>query len=89
MRLNKEPKWIRVAGHSERMRTGIGPGWRGYVGLTGEEVVFDSFEIVGEVSPANFRAGYDPERDHLGLLAWFDFYGVAELKRSKLTIRLK
>lgn len=89
MKLNEEPQWIRLAGHSERMRTGSGPGWRCFMDLTGEEITFDKLEVIGQCNPENTRIGYDPNRDHLGLLAWFDYYGLAELKGDKLTIRLK
>ena len=74
------PRWIRVAGHAQRIKGGDPFRWRCYVGREPPEVPLRDVHILGDVTPMNVRFGTEPSGDHLGLVAWIDLFGTLEIR---------
>lgn len=82
------PQWIRIAGNATRIREGDRFAWRCFIGREHPEVPLCDVVLQGSVSATNYKVGVAPERDHLGLVAWFDVYGVARVEDHVLTVDL-
>ena len=74
--------WVKVAGHSQRIRQKDKFHWRCYVESEFIEIPLVNWNISGAATPRNVKAGTDPEGNALGLVAWIDFFGDMTIDSS-------
>ena len=87
--MEKQKKWIRIAGHSPNIKENKPLGWRCYIEGNSKEILLKHWFIVnGNPNKENFIPGFNSEREKHGLLAWIDCFGSYEIKEDCLYISL-
>lgn len=68
--------WIRIAGHSRRIRERDRFQWRYVLEGSDQQFPLAAWEIIGTASLQNFRPGTNPAaQGEEQLLAWIDLFG--------------
>lgn len=79
-----EHVWVRVAGHAQMIRSKTVHHWRCFINGEAPEINLRTWDVTGNVTPANMMAGSNPTGEGNGLVAWIDFYGDAHIDENDI-----
>jgi hypothetical protein len=80
--------WIRLAGSSERIRSGDPRHWRCFIDPGLVEIPLRGYRLSGDASERNFIPETDPGRDERGLVAWLRCYGNVRIDGEVAVVEL-
>jgi hypothetical protein len=82
--------WIMVAGHAMRIKSSQQFPWRCFLEKDCLEIPLETFVVIGVATQENMIPNVNAEGNHVGLIAWIEFFGDLEIDENQVaTIFLK